>query len=52
MATISPASRANGFAVRKVLHRWRENPPGDAAFAERVAQARRATSGEDADPLA
>jgi prevent-host-death family protein len=51
VALITPASRANGAALRDVFRRWQDNPALDDDFAERVAAARTAASVElDTDP--
>lgn len=51
VALITPASRANGAALREVFRRWRDTPALDGDFAERVTSARGAVSPDlDTDP--
>lgn len=51
VATIAPASHANGAALRAVLNRWHGDPALDEALEARVTAARSASSGAmDADP--
>lgn len=51
VASITPAPRANGAALRQVFRRWQGNPALDDAFARQVATAREAASAElDTDP--
>lgn len=51
VATISPAPRANGAALRAVLDRWQGHPALDKAFSEQVEAAREAVSSDlDSDP--
>lgn len=51
VATISPASPANGAALRAVFERWHGNPALDDTLATRVAAARDAASTElDTNP--
>lgn len=51
VATISPAPRANGAALRAVFERCHNNPALDDTLAARVDAARQAVSAElDANP--
>jgi hypothetical protein len=51
VATIAPAPRANGAALREVFERWQGDPAFDDALSERVSAAREAVSAEmDTDP--
>lgn len=51
VASVGPAPRANGAALREVFQRWQRNPALDDTFASQVAQARQAATAEfDADP--
>lgn len=51
VATIAPAPRANGAALRAVFERWHSNPALDDTLAARVDAAREAASRElDANP--
>lgn len=51
VATISPAPRANGAALRAVFERWHSHRALDDAFGDHVVAARDATSAElDTDP--
>ncbi|TWP37625.1 type II toxin-antitoxin system Phd/YefM family antitoxin [Leekyejoonella antrihumi] len=53
VATIAPAPRANGAALRAVFERWHSNPALDDTLAVRVAAAPEAASEElDANPWA
>lgn len=49
VATIAPAPRCNGGAVREVLARWQDHALADSDLAERVALA---DSGPDNDTKA
>lgn len=46
VALITPASRANGGALRDVLNRWQNAHALDEQFARHIASARGASSGE------
>ena len=51
VATIAPAPRANGAALRAVFERWRGDPALDDAFLANITAAREAASRElDTDP--
>lgn len=51
VATIAPAPRANGAALRAVFERWHGDSALDDTFGARVAAAREAASADlDTDP--
>lgn len=51
VATIAPAPRGNGHALRQVLEHWRGRTGVDATFAEGVEDARQNLDAEqDTDP--
>lgn len=51
IATIAPAPRANGAALRSVFERWHRDPALDETFGEHVEAAREAAAVElDTDP--
>lgn len=51
VATIAPAARTNGAALRAVFERWHGDPALDEAFEARVTAARDTASAElDGDP--
>lgn len=51
VATIAPAPRANGGALRAVFERWHADPALDDAFVSRVVAARETASAAlDTDP--
>lgn len=46
VATIGPAARANGAALRQVFERWRHNPALEEDFGPRVHAALQAASAD------
>lgn len=51
VATVAPAPRANGAALREVFRRWHGDSALDDAFGARVSAARDVASSElDTDP--